>query len=196
MFDYHALLGVAGGLLGLAGFYPYIRDILKGTTKPHPFSWFIWSVVSAIGFFAQLAGGGGAGALVTAAGSFGCIVVTLLSLTRGEKGIVLLDWFSLCGALLSLVFWRLTNDPLAATVLVTLTDALASVPTFRKSYLRPYGETPAIYAIGVLAFSLGLLGLDSFTLTTALFPTYVIAANAVLVGILIIRRKTLPQNQA
>ena len=196
MSHYHALFGIAGGLLGLVGFYPYIRDILKGTTKPHPFSWFIWSIVSAIGFFAQLVGGGGAGALVTAAGSFGCIVVTLLSLTRGERGIVLLDWLSLCGALLSLVFWRLTNDPLAAIVLVTLTDALASVPTFRKSYMRPYEETPAIYAIGVVAFSLGLLGLTSFTLTTALFPSYVIVANLALVTILIIRRKTLAPNQA
>ncbi|MFC7321666.1 hypothetical protein [Halobacillus campisalis] len=49
-------------ILTLIGFYPYIRDILRGTIKPHVFSWVIWSVVTLVVYFAQVQDGGGAGA--------------------------------------------------------------------------------------------------------------------------------------
>ena len=188
IYDYHILFGIASAVLGTVGFFPYIRDILRGTTKPHPFSWFIWGVVSGIGFLAQLAGGGETGAWITGVGSVGCFIITALALRQGEPTIVALDWWCLGGAIAALVLWRITNNPLSATILVTLTDFLATIPTLRKSYLRPHEETVATYAMGFVGFSLGLLALRSFNLTTALFPAYVVIMNGCLVLTLLIRR--------
>lgn len=191
IFDYQLVSGVFASVLGLIGFVPYFRDILNGSTKPHPFSWFVWGLVSGIAFLAQLSAGGGVGALITGIGAVGCFAVAALALSRGEKRIVALDWWSLAGALAALVLWQLTDNPLSATILVMLTDALASIPTFRKAYLRPHEETVATYTFGTIGFSFGLLGLRSFNLTTVLFPAYVALANAGLVALLLIRRRQL-----
>ncbi|MBF0471260.1 MAG: hypothetical protein HQL48_07770, partial [Gammaproteobacteria bacterium] len=48
--------------LTLFGFVPYIRGILRGTVKPHVFSWVIWGISTAVVFFAQVVGHGGVGA--------------------------------------------------------------------------------------------------------------------------------------
>ncbi len=44
------ILAILAVLLTFAGYIPYTKDILKGKTKPHLFSWFLWSFVTAIVF--------------------------------------------------------------------------------------------------------------------------------------------------
>jgi hypothetical protein len=51
---------VAGYLSGIAiliSFFPYIRDIFQGKTKPERISWLIWAILGAISFFSQFAKG-------------------------------------------------------------------------------------------------------------------------------------------
>lgn len=191
IYDYHVVLGVTATAVNLFGFVPYFRDIFNGTTKPHPFTWFMWALVSSVGFFAQLAGGGGVGAWATGAGALMCFVVGVLSLSRGEKHIVALDWVCLLGALAGLVLWRLTDEPLLAVVFATIADALGFIPTFRKSYAKPYEETASAYALAVLAFSLSIPALDTLSLTTVLFPAYIIVSAGSLFILLMIRRRQL-----
>ena len=65
MDDYHKMktaLGIFAILIGIYSYIPYFRDIFTGRTKPHAFTWFVWFLLTAIAFFAQLAGNGGAGA--------------------------------------------------------------------------------------------------------------------------------------
>ena len=191
VYDYHVVLGVAATAVNLFGFVPYLLDIFRGTTKPHPFTWFMWALVGSVGFFAQLAGGGGAGAWATGAGAFMCFFVGILSLSRGEKHIVMLDWLCLAGALTGLVLWRLTDEPLLAVVFATVADALGFVPTFRKSYAKPYEETASAYALAALAFSLSIVALDTLSLTTILFPAYIILSAGSLFILLMVRRRQL-----
>lgn len=53
------LLAAAAIALTFAMFVPYIRSIHQGRTKPHAFSWIIWSLGTLIVFFAQSAARGG-----------------------------------------------------------------------------------------------------------------------------------------
>jgi len=39
--DIKVTLSIIGIALTFAGYVPYIRDIFKGKTKPHVFSWFV-----------------------------------------------------------------------------------------------------------------------------------------------------------
>lgn len=48
--------------LAFVAFVPYVRSILKGRTRPHVFSWFIWGITTVIVFLAQLEADGGVGA--------------------------------------------------------------------------------------------------------------------------------------
>lgn len=191
LFGYHLLFAIGAAFFNVSSYVPYVRDIFRGTTKPHPFTWFVWALINMIAFFAQLAGGGGVGAWVTATVAAGCLVIALLSLSRGERRITAFDWVCFCGALLSLVLWRLSDDPFLAIVFVTLTDGLAAVPTFRKGYLRPFEETPSTYLLGVIGFALEIVAFESFNATTALYPAFIVVMNIALVVLLLLRRKSL-----
>ena len=69
------LLGLVATFLVLVGYIPYLRDIIKGKTKPHIYSWFLWSFVTLIAFALQISGGAGSGAFVTLAAAIMCIAV-------------------------------------------------------------------------------------------------------------------------
>lgn len=45
-------------VLTFVGYAPYIRDTIKGKTKPHVYTWFVWGLVTAIAYALQLRGGG------------------------------------------------------------------------------------------------------------------------------------------
>ena len=191
MNDYHIVLGVVSSIIGFSSFFPYFRDILRGTTKPHPFTYFIWGLINAIAFFAQISAGGGPGSWVSGVVTLECLAVALLALRWGEKDITKLDWLCLMGAFMGIVLWRITNEPLTAIVFVTITDGLAAIPTFRKSYWKPDEETASSYVLGALRSLIALPALTIFNFTTALYPAFVALVDIALVALLLVRRKQL-----
>lgn len=189
--DLKLIIGSAAAVLGILSYYPYYRDIFRGTTKPHVFSWLVWGLLTGIAFFAQLTSGAGSGAWVTGSTAFLCLTIAALALVRGERHITKTDWLCFGGALLGLLLWQLTDNPLLAVLLVTATDALAYIPTFRKSYLRPFEETLSTYIVSTIKFILGLIALNAYTPTTWLYPAALVLMNGAFVLMVIIRRQTL-----
>lgn len=189
MTDYKIALGIVAAILGFVGYAPYFRDISLGRTRPHVFSWFVWGLLTGIAFFAQIAKGGGAGAWVTGFSAVICMCIAGLALFYGEKDITKSDWLSLGGALLGIVFWQATRNPLLAVIFVTVADSIAFIPTFRKAYHKPGEETVNTFVWGSLKFVVGLAALESFNLTTALYPTSLVLANGSFVTMLIMRRR-------
>ncbi len=187
--DIKIILGILGTVVGLIGYIPYFLDIFKGKTKPHFFSWFIWSILTWIAFFAQIVGNAGPGAWVTGMTAFLCLLVSILAIKRGEKQITKVDWVCFIGAILGILIWIKTNNPLFAVILVTVIDAIAYVPTFRKSYYRPDEETLMEYILAFFKFIISLFALQSFTLITALYPLSLVVTNGLFVIMVIIRKK-------
>lgn len=189
--EYKIILGYLSVVVALIAYIPYFRDIFNGKTKPHVFSWLIWGLINVIAFFALLVSHGGAGAWVTAVTALACLTIATLSFQNGEKSFSTFDWICLAGALLAILMWIMTSQPLLAIILVSITDAIGFVPTFRKSYYKPHEETVATYALSVLKNVSALFALGSFTFTTMLFSSYLVLANTALVSMLLIRRKQL-----
>lgn len=186
--DYHAVLGIIAVAIGVIGYIPYYRDIFRGTTKPHPFTWIGFGLLNAITFVAQVVTGGGPGAWVTAITTIATFGIATLAFRQGEKNITAFDWVCFGGALIGIVLWKLTSDPLGAILIVTIADLLAFAPTFRKAYLRPQEETATLYAMSVLKYGISLFALATFDLTTAFFPVAIAVANAAIVLLLLFRR--------
>jgi len=187
-YDYQVVLGLVASAIGIIGYIPYYRDIFRGTTKPHPFTWLGFSIPNGIAFAAQVATGGGPGAWVSAITCVGTFGIAVLAFRKGEKDITFFDWVCFGGALIGIALWKLTSDPLWAVVIVTIADLLAFGPTYRKSFVRPNEETATLYAMSVLKYAISLFALASFTLTTALFPAAMAAANVAIVFIIVLRR--------
>lgn len=191
MYDYHAILGTVALIVGVAGYIPYIRDTLKGATKPHPFTYIIWALIGAITFVAQVVNDAGPGAWAMSIPVLFGIVIALLSIKKGERTITKRDWLCLIGALVAIIIWRLTDDAFYAVLIVIVINTLAFIPTFGKAYWKPHEETASSYALGVLRSLISIPALAAFNTVTLLPLVHHILINAIFVTMLLMRRRNL-----
>ncbi|MCX6728111.1 MAG: hypothetical protein NTX11_04870 [Candidatus Saccharibacteria bacterium] len=187
-------LAVIAVVIGIIGYIPYFRTIFSGKTKPHAFTWLVWGVLTAIAFFGQLVGKGGAGAWVTGFTALISFIVFGFALVKGKRDFPKADWLCLAGCTIAMVLWTVTSDPLAAIILVTIIDMLAFIPTFRKSYFMPESEPAFTYALSGLKFLISLFALQEFSTVTVLYPASLVITNALFVAMLYVRRQTLMQS--
>lgn len=176
------------------GYGIYIRSTLKKQTKPHLFSWAVWTVLMFIVFFAQLSKGGGAGAWVTGFSAAACLIIAGLAVTYGERNITKSDWFAFVGAIIIIPVWYFTQDPLWAVILATAVDAMAYYPTFRKSYLKPYEENFMTYSIDISKWIVALFALGHYSATTMLYPVFLLLANSALVSMILWQRSRISKS--
>lgn len=181
-------IAIVAALLAIVGNVPYLLDILKGRVKPHAYTWFVWSIVSAIIFFGQLAKGAGIGALPTAASEIFTLIIFIFSLRYGFKGIKRVDTVFLCIALAGLIPWLLTKDPTFSVVIAVSIDLIAFMPTIRKTWEQPKTETPILYGMNVARHSLALFSLQAYNVATTLHSIVMITVNS-LMTVLIVRNK-------
>jgi hypothetical protein len=184
----------AMGLLSIAltfvAYAPYVRQIRAGTTKPHVFSWVIWSISTAVVFLAQVAADGGPGAWPTGMSALLTAYVTWLAWSRcRDIRITRSDRFFLWAALASVPLWYLTGDPLWAVIILTTIDVLGFGPTVRKLYSLPYEESLWFYLLFTARSAVSLLALETLSVTTVLFPLAMVLSCLVVCGLLLWRRR-------
>lgn len=186
--SYLGFLGLLALAIGLISYIPYFRGILADQTKPHAFSWFIWGLLTAIAFFAQVTSGAGPGAWVTGFTAIVCFIIVGFALVKGEKKITLSDWVTFIAALATLPIWYATDNPLYAVILITLIDALGFYPTFRKSWHKPQEEVTVTYGLSAVKFAIALGALQNLNWTTALYPASLVLMNGAFVIMVLWRR--------
>ena len=177
-----------GFLLSFAATGIYIVDIVRGNTKPHFYTYLVWSIVTMIAFFGSLAAGGGYGAWVIGITGFLTIVVMLLSLKYGTKDIKPIDTYFLIAACVAILPWLVLKDPLWSVILAVIIDALGYFPTIRKTWKAPRSEIFSPWILGSVKAALALVTLQSFNLTTILFPAEILIMNTVVAYIILARR--------
>jgi hypothetical protein len=195
MFTSHEVLGGFAVAIGLFGYVFYVLGILQSKVKPHAFTWFVWGLLTAIAFFAQIAEGGGAGAWVTGVTALCSFGFALVGLGKSSRVFISKsDWLFFIGALLTIPFWYFTGNPLWSVILITITDAVAFAPTFHKAYFHPQTENGWTYALSGIKFVVSLFALQSFTWTTALYPASLVLANITFVAMLVWRKRIKKRN--
>ena len=193
MTDYKIWLGYLAIILELGSYAPYFWGIFKGKIKPHAFTWFVWGTLTGIGFVAQILSGGGAGSWIMAINSMFCFTIAGIGFWQKHVKFVLFDWVALVGAFLAIVLWGITHNPLTAVILVSISDGIGLLPTIRKVYHFPNEESVAPWAFGILYYIISLFALQSFILTTWLYPVAIILFDSIFVLVATIRRKQLKQ---
>lgn len=181
-------IAIIASLLAIIGNVPYLWDIIKKRVQPHPYTWFVWSIVSCIIFFGQVAKGAGIGALPTAAAEIFTIIIFFFSLQYGFKHIRKIDTVLLIIALLGLIPWLLTKDPTISVIIAVTIDLIAFIPSLRKTWHYPKTETPVLYSMNVLRHILMLFSLQTYNIATTLHSIVMITTNTVMT-LLIFRKK-------
>ncbi|MDD9912239.1 MAG: hypothetical protein OXR68_04835 [Alphaproteobacteria bacterium] len=182
------IIGTITVIAAIVTYLPYLRDTIRGKVKPHPFSWTIWVLLTAIAYIVQVIDGAGPGAWMNAAVLAICVFIIICSFKNGFKNITLFDKVVFGIGLASIPLWIVTSDPLWSVILVSFANTIAYIPTFRKSYNKPHEEALYLYSINLFRHGLSITALANFALTTALFPAVLSINNGALAIFLIIRR--------
>jgi hypothetical protein len=187
------VIGTIAALLVFAAYIPYLRDILKNKTKPHPYSWFVWGLNTAIIFALQVSHGAGAGAYTTGTVVAISFVVCLLGLRHGTKDIVFIDTVCLALALIAMGIWLFAKQPTISIILLVSIDMIGFVPSVRKAWNKPNEETLSLWSINAFRHGLSILALKDYSLITVLNPAIWVIANTGFSFMLISRTNSLQQ---
>src|SRR3990172_1847766 len=188
------IFGISAVVLTFIGYVPYILDTLKGKTKPHIYSWFLWAFVTFIVFALQVSGKAGVGALVTLATALLCLTIFILGMKSGKKDITNFDTATFVISLIAIGVWVFAKQPVASVILLTTINTLANFPTIRKSWGKPYSETLLTWELGAVRNLLGIVALESYSVLTWLYPVSSFVVNVIVSSLLIIRRNKLGKN--
>ena len=185
------ILGTLAALLQIISCVPYVRDILRGTTRPHRGTWIIWCALALIVLASQWADGGRWSLLLVVAQFAGCAVILALTVPRGVGGASRTDLALLAVAAAGLVGWYLADDPTIATACVVLADSIAVIMMLPKTYADPYSETLSAYVLSTVSVLLAAAAVGSLNAGLLLYPAYLIAADSMLIVVIALRRRKL-----
>ncbi len=187
--DYKIIISALVVILTFVGYVPYVRDIIHKKTKPHAFTWFIFTLAGSVAYGLQVFGGAGVGSWGLLTAVIACLVIFLFSLKIGDKDITRSDFVFLFLALASLYLWLVVKQPVWSAILATVVEILGFAPTIRKSWNRPRTETLWTYQIGFFRHGISIFALQQFNILTVLYPAAWTLTNLLFCIFLIIRRK-------
>lgn len=160
----------------------YLRDTLRGKTKPNRVTWGFWASVPMLAFFAQLEQGVGLQALTTFMFAFNPLLIFCASFVNKNAYWRLGKLDYICGgiALAGLVLWLLTGEGILAIIFSIGADFVASFPTMRKAFIEPETENANPFLAAILVSFITLLTIQTWTVAYFAFPLYILLNNAIL----------------
>ncbi len=180
--------------VSLVAFFFYFKNIIYGQTKPNLVSWFIWMLAPFIGVFFQLKAGGGLAALPVFLAGAGSLLVIIFSFRNKNAYWKLTRLDIICGilSLTALVFYIYTHNLSISILFAILSDGLAFIPTFIKSWKSPETETNSVYFADIFNNILGLLMIKNWSFTIYSFLIYLALFNTI--EVIILYRKKIFSN--
>lgn len=183
------LLSIIASALVFVSYAPYLRDIVKGKTKPHVYSWMNSVIVVGLLAALQLSEGAGWAWVVTLSAGLASLAIVVLSWKNGFKYITRVDTVLFGLSLITLGLWLIADQPALAATLLIAAEILGFIPTIRKAWHAPYEETLFTWSLNAIRHSLAIFALASFNYTTAIFPVVWAALNYLFAAMLILRRR-------
>jgi hypothetical protein len=178
MLDLAPLLGLLGGLVGVADTFPYVRDTMRGATTPHRGTWLIWGVLAAIACVSQRADGASWSLVLTASQAVFTAFIFALAIRRGEGGMTAFELSLMAVACAGIAGWVLAGEPVVAVACVIVADLSAAAMMMPKARRNPHSETLATDALASVAGALAAGAVGAVDVSLLLYPVYYCLANA------------------
>lgn len=179
------VLSLVAGMLGILGFVPYIRAVLKKEAQPQKASWVAWGILN----FITLAGMyvKGAASIQMTAITLGSWIVAGLAFKYGKPGWSALDKFCLGGAVVAIALWKYYNDSNFGIVVSLIGLFISGLPTWKAAWQTPEKENRAAWVIFMTSSLLALLAIKTFTMASAAQPIEFLINQTVTVAFLFTR---------
>ena len=186
-------LALVAGLIAFAAAIPYIIDTIKGKTHPNVVTWGTWTLLNVINVAATLNSGAIQTALLAAFTALGTGTIAILGIKKGVKKYTALDIVCQALAIAGIIAWILTDNAAIAIAIAQFVILAAAVPTWHHAWISPFAETWEGFAIALLAGTLTLFSVSTYNFTSIASPLVFLLNSAVIVSIVLIRRKLHPE---
>lgn len=187
MVNYLVLLGAAVEFLGIV---PYVKDTINGTTKPNRVTWLLWSVAPLIGAAAAISDGVGWPAIPVFMAGITPLTVFVASFVN-RKAVWKLntsDYLYGILSLLALFLWKITYRVDVAIILSIASDALATLPTLKKSWSHPGTETTTAYLTTLFGALTSFSAFENWSFSECAFPIYLVITFTILPSVIYYRQ--------
>ncbi len=185
------VLGVLAGLVGIADTVPYVRDIFRGTTRPHRGTWLIWGVLAVVVCLSQRADGASWSLVMAATQAVLTMLIFALAIRRGLGGLGLADLVMTCIAAGGIAGWLVAAEPVVATACVVAADLVAVAMMAPKTWRDPASETFSTYALASASGALAAGAVAALDPALLLYPVYFCLGNGALALLILHRRAVL-----
>lgn len=182
------ILILISSLLALISPIVYIRAILKGEAKPHRTTRLVLLIVTALATISLLIQQDKVAVWLAGVSILQSIFVFILSIKYGMGGWGKIDILCLMIALLGIIFWQTTKQPIIALFASIMADFTGMVPALIKTYKFPETEIWTFFILDAVAGTLSFFAVKSFTIEQIAYPIYIAVINLVMV-IFILRPK-------
>jgi hypothetical protein len=185
------VLGVLAGLVGIADTIPYVRDTVRGLTRPHRGTWLIWSVLAIVACLSQRADGASWSLIMAGVQAILTSVIVLLSIRHGEGGLRPTEAIMIALAGAGVIGWIVADEPIIATACVVAADLLGAAMMVPKTYRDPGSETLATFAFASLGGALAAGAVGALDPSLLLYPIYYCLVNGAIAVLIYHRRGVL-----
>jgi hypothetical protein len=191
MIELAPVLGLLAGGVGIADTIPYVRDTLRGATRPHRGTWLIWGVLAILVSLSQYADGASWSLVMAAVQAVLTSVIFLLSIRRGEGGLRPIEMVMIAIAGLGVIGWIVADEPLVATAFVVAADVIGAAMMVPKTFRDPESETLVTFALASLGGALAAGAVGALDLSLLLYPVYFCVVNGAIALLIGYRRAVL-----
>ena len=177
--------------LSVYGSYYYIRDTIRGTTRPNRLSYGLWAVAPLIGVGAAISSGADILTTVrTFMAGFMPLLIFIASFANktGYWKTTKFDYFCGLFSIVALVVWLVVDLPVYAVLLAAIADFFAAIPTIKKSWTNPESETGIAYVTSLLSVLIILPTIKVFDIQSTAFQIYLLTVNIILIFAIYRRR--------
>jgi hypothetical protein len=184
------VLGLAAGVIGVLDTIPYVRDTLRGSTRPHRGTWLIWGVLAVVVSLSQYADGASWSLVMAAVQAVLTSLVFVLSIRHGEGGVSRADITMIAIAGAGVIGWIAADEPLVATACVVAADLIGAGLMVPKTYRDPHSETLVTFAFASLGGALAAGAVGAIDVSLLLYPVYYCVINGAIALLIWERRVT------
>jgi len=172
----------------------YIYSIYRIRIKPHAFTFIIWSIELGINLAVQTFSGVGWGAILLATNFLGCLIVFLYCIKKGYIQYDKLDWLCLILGLLAIALWFITKHPIYSVILSCIIDFFAFLPSFRKSFRKPFEDSALLFFVAGLEYLMTFPSYKVYSFLVLAYPIVVLCLDLSYACMISIRRFQLKNN--
>jgi hypothetical protein len=183
--------GILSLIPAVIAYYFYFRDMFRGKTKPHAFSWLVWGILAANGFFAQVSAHAGIGAWATGLTSVASLTIFVFALRIGATQPTRFDWTLLTLAVIGMLLLLIVKNKEAALCITLFALIAGFAMNTRKAYKKPHEENAVAFWLNTLKFIPAIFALTSITFLTVAYPLVAAIGNVTVALVVNIRSHVL-----